>query len=61
MKQFREDWSLIDELGRLALVRMRGEEELEETSKNEGDQCEGHCRSGIRQAWQLIAFVGEEG
>lgn len=22
---------------------------------------EGHCRSGINQAWQLIAFVGEKG
>lgn len=22
---------------------------------------EGHCRSGINQAWQLIALVGEKG
>lgn len=30
-------------------------------SRTEGEQSEGHGRGGISQAWQLIAFVGEEG
>lgn len=57
MLELREDCSPGDKVGRFGpgwgemIGGPRG-------GCSKSDRCEGHCRSGVSQAWQLIAFVG---